>query len=85
MPDTQQDADLRVRIAAHWPDARHSSTDQMLPCMLRAGVLLEVLATRTRARIPPLEHVLARVTRARTGRVGVLVAWAWVGLRFFAC
>ncbi len=51
---------------------------------LASGVLLEVLATRTRARTPPLEHVLARVTRTRTGRVGVLVAWAWVGLRFFA-
>lgn len=46
---------------------------------LASGVLLEVLATRTRARIPPLEHVLARVTRTRTGRVGVLVTWAWGG------
>lgn len=52
--------------------------------LLTTGVLLEVLATRTRARIPSLEHVLARVMRTRTGRVGVLVAWAWVGLHFFA-
>jgi len=22
--------------------------------------------------------------RSRTGRVGVLVAWAWIGLHFFA-
>ncbi len=51
---------------------------------LAIGVLLEVLATRTRARIPSLERVLARVMRSRTGRVGVLVAWAWVGLHFFA-
>ena len=27
LPDTRQDADLRLRIAAHWPDARHWSTD----------------------------------------------------------
>jgi hypothetical protein len=23
MPDTEQDADLRIRIPAHWPDGRH--------------------------------------------------------------
>jgi hypothetical protein len=28
--------------------------------------------------------VLARIMRTRTGRVGVLVAWAWIGLHFFA-
>lgn len=48
------------------------------------GIVLELLATRTRAPVPSLEHVLARIMRTRTGRVGVLVAWAWVGLHFFA-
>jgi hypothetical protein len=28
--------------------------------------------------------VLTRAMRTRTGRVGVLVAWAWLGLHFFA-
>ncbi len=51
---------------------------------LLAGLLLELLATRTRMQIPALEQVLTRVMRTRTGRVGVLVAWAWVGLHFFA-
>jgi len=50
--------------------------------ILLAGVALELLATRTR--IPSLGQVLSRVMRTRTGRVGVLVAWAWLGLRFFA-
>jgi Family of unknown function (DUF6186) len=48
------------------------------------GVLLEVLAKRTRARIPPLGDVLTRAMHTRTGRIGVLVTWAWVGLHFFA-
>jgi Family of unknown function (DUF6186) len=48
------------------------------------GVLLQVLATRTRAPVPPLGAVLSRVMRTRTGRVGVLVGWAWIGLHFFA-
>ena len=51
---------------------------------LLAGVVLELLARRNRLRIPALEAVLASAMRTRTGRVGVLVAWAWLGLHFFA-
>ena len=47
-------------------------------------VLLQVLATRTRAPVPSLGDLLTRAMRSRTGRVGVLVAWAWIGLHFFA-
>jgi hypothetical protein len=47
-------------------------------------VLLQVLATRTRVPIPSLGNLLTRAMRSRTGRVGVLVAWAWIGLHFFA-
>ena len=47
-------------------------------------VLLQVLATRTRVPVPSLGDLFARAMRSRTGRVGVLVAWAWLGLHFFA-
>jgi Family of unknown function (DUF6186) len=47
-------------------------------------VVLQVLATRTRAPVPPLGDLLTRAMRSRTGRVGALVAWAWIGLHFFA-
>jgi hypothetical protein len=49
-----------------------------------AGVILEVVATRTEAPVPSLGDVLTRIMRTRTGRVGVLVAWAWLGLHFFS-
>ena len=52
--------------------------------VLAGIVLLQVLATRTRAPVPSLGDLLTRVMRSRTGRVGVLVAWAWIGLHFFA-
>ncbi|HUY48061.1 MAG TPA: DUF6186 family protein [Streptosporangiaceae bacterium] len=52
--------------------------------LLIAAALLELTATRTRAPVPPLGDVLSRIMRTRTGRVGVLVAWAWLGLHFFA-
>ena len=49
-----------------------------------AGVVLQLLATRTRAPTPPLGKVFAWAMSTRTRRVGMLVAWAWVGLHFFA-
>lgn len=50
-----------------------------------AGILLlQVLATRTRIPVPSFGDLLTRAMRSRTGRVGVLVAWAWIGLHFFA-
>ncbi len=52
--------------------------------VLLAGVVVELLATRNQAQIPSLGQVLTRVMRTRTGRVGVLVAWVWLGLHFFA-
>jgi hypothetical protein len=52
--------------------------------VLVAIVLMQVLATRTRIPIPSLGDLLTRAMRSRTGRVGVLVAWAWIGLHFFA-
>jgi hypothetical protein len=52
--------------------------------VLLAGVILQLLATRTRAPIPSLGKVLAWAMNTRTRRIGMLVAWAWVGLHFFA-
>jgi hypothetical protein len=52
--------------------------------VLAGIVLLQVLATRTRVPVPSFGDLLTRAMRSRTGRVGVLVAWAWIGLHFFA-
>jgi hypothetical protein len=50
-----------------------------------AGILgAETAARLTKAPIPTLSQVFTRIMRTRTGRVGILVAWAWVGLHFFA-
>lgn len=52
--------------------------------VLSAGIVLQVLATRTRAPIPSLGEVLRWAMSTRARRVGMLVAWAWLGLHFFA-
>jgi len=53
--------------------------------VIATGLAGAEIAARTKAaRIPTLGQVMTRVMRTRTGRVGILVAWAWIGLHFFA-
>jgi len=52
--------------------------------VLAAGIALQVAALRMPERLPSLGRVFTHVMRTRTGRVGVCVAWAWIGLHFFA-
>jgi Family of unknown function (DUF6186) len=49
-----------------------------------AGGCLQLLGTREGAPIPPLGDVLGWVMRTRSGRVGVIAGWAWIGIHFFA-
>ncbi len=49
-----------------------------------AAVVLQALSLRPDSRIPPLGIVLSRVMRTRSGRVGVMAGWVWLGLHFFA-
>lgn len=52
--------------------------------VLGAGVTLQAVAVRHPDKVPTLGRVLTHVMRTRTGRVGVCIAWTWVGLHFFA-
>jgi hypothetical protein len=52
--------------------------------ILLVGGLLQMASRWRWAPVPPLGDVLTRIMHTRTGRVGVLVAWAWIGLHFFA-
>jgi Family of unknown function (DUF6186) len=74
---------LLVAAGLAWDAARASSREAAI-VPPGGGGILEVAATRTRAQVPSLGDVLTRIMRTRTGRVGVLVAWAWLGLHFFS-
>jgi hypothetical protein len=52
--------------------------------VLATGIALQVAALLRPSRYPSLGRVFTHVMRSRTGRVGVMVAWAWIGLHFFA-
>jgi hypothetical protein len=49
-----------------------------------SGVLLQILSYGPRSRVPSLGTVFSRVMRTRSGRLGVVAGWAWLGLHFFA-
>ena len=49
-----------------------------------AAVVLRALSLRADSKIPSLGTVFSRVMRTRSGRVGVMAGWVWLGLHFFA-
>ena len=53
--------------------------------LLLAGVIvaLQIAAVTGDRPIPTFGKVLSRIMRTRAGRIGVLAAWAWLGLHFF--
>lgn len=62
----------------------HGVTMGCYVLVIVTGVGLELAASRSGSRIPSLSTVVGRITRTRSGRVGVLTGWAWLGLHFFA-
>jgi Family of unknown function (DUF6186) len=52
--------------------------------LLAALVGAEIAGRSGRTPVPTFNQVMTRIMRSRTGRVGLLVAWAWLGLHFFA-
>ena len=52
--------------------------------VLAALVGIEIAGRTGRTPVPTFSQVMTRIMRTRTGRVGILVAWAWLGLHFFA-
>lgn len=49
-----------------------------------AMVALQAWSSFRGSGIPSLGQMVARIMRTRSGRVGLLAVWAWVGLHFFA-
>jgi hypothetical protein len=47
-------------------------------------LVLQGLSLRRGSRIPSLGTAFSRVMRTRSGRVGFMAGWAWLGLHFFA-
>jgi uncharacterized protein DUF6186 len=62
----------------------HDLTVTVYLAIVLVGVFVQYLSTRPGSRIPSVGQVCTRVMRTRSGRVGVIAGWAWLGLHFFA-
>lgn len=62
----------------------HDLTVAVYLLLLLTGLALQVRSYSPRSRIPSLATVFGRVMRTRSGRVGVMAGWVWLGLHFFA-
>jgi Family of unknown function (DUF6186) len=48
------------------------------------AVALGLVARSHRVDVQTLGTALSRVMRNRSGRIGLIAAWAWLGMHFFA-
>jgi hypothetical protein len=62
----------------------HAASVAVYVFLAAVGGVLQLLSLRRRSGIPSLGDLLTRAMRTRPGRVGVLAAWLWLGLHFFA-
>lgn len=49
-----------------------------------AGIVLQLVGMRPGAKVPTLGAAITRAMRTRSGRVGIIAGWVWLGLHFFA-
>ena len=62
----------------------HDATIAFYGALALIGLGLARIAARPGSAVPAFREVLGRVGATRSGRVGLLAAWAWLGLHFFA-
>lgn len=62
----------------------HDFTIAVYLLIAAVGVGLQIRSYSERSRIPSLATVFSRVMRTRSGRVGIMAGWVWLGLHFFA-
>ena len=47
-----------------------------------AGIVVQLISRRTD--VPSFGVVLTRIMHTRSGRIGVMAGWMWLGLHYFA-
>jgi hypothetical protein len=49
-----------------------------------SGAGVQLMSLRRGSRIPSLGRLVGWVMRTRSGRIGVMTGWVWLGLHYFA-
>jgi hypothetical protein len=62
----------------------HDVTLAIYSALAVAVVGVELRSRKPGSRIPSLGRAFSRMMRTRSGRVGIVAGWVWLGLHFFA-
>jgi len=62
----------------------HDVTVAIYVLIALAGVAVQLTSLREGSDIPSLGQVLTRIMHSRSGRIGVMAGWMWLGLHYFA-
>ena len=62
----------------------HDLTIAVYALIALVGAALQARSQSKRSRIPSLGRVFGRAMGTRSGRVGIVAGWVWLGLHFFA-
>lgn len=62
----------------------HDLTVAVYVLIALALLALELASHGSRSRIPTIGALFSRAMRTRSGRVGMVAGWVWLGLHFFA-
>lgn len=60
----------------------HDAAIVVYALIASAGLVVELISRRTD--VPSLGTVLTRIMHTRSGRIGVMAGWMWLGLHYFA-
>ena len=61
----------------------HDITVAGYAVLAAVGLALEALSRRPHSPVPSFGAALTRAMRTRSGRVGIVAAWAWFGMHLF--
>jgi hypothetical protein len=62
----------------------HDATVTIYALIALVGLVLEAMSRTGRTEMPRLGTVLTRIMHTRSGRIGVMAGWMWLGLHYFA-
>ena len=62
----------------------HEITVLIWLLLVSIALLLELVGRMEGSRIPTWSALMGSAMRSRSGRVGILAAWLWIGMHFFS-
>ncbi len=62
----------------------HTASVLVYLAFVVGGAVVDLRSRSRHSRLPSFGELVTRAMRRRSGRVGIMAAWMWLGLHFFA-